>query len=157
MTWAVSPRNNSPTFRAAKIIATSWIPTRRENRSMHQRAFSALKLGRVQSLVRRSNSYKSGVCVSRRVATMGVKVGGVEWKAQSPTGAWISRSMDRASTRPSRPAGKRRTCFKLIGKRADLITKAKRTEALNVPLKGTLVKIICGSLSVRKVKYTFEK
>lgn len=45
---------------------------------MHRRAFSALKLGRVPSLVRRSNSYKSGVCVSRRVATMGVKVGGVE-------------------------------------------------------------------------------
>lgn len=45
---------------------------------MHQRAFRALKLGRVPSLVKRSNSYKSGVFVSRRVATMGVKVGGVE-------------------------------------------------------------------------------
>lgn len=45
---------------------------------MHRRASAALKLGRVPPLVRRSNSYKSGVRVSPRVATMGVKVGGVE-------------------------------------------------------------------------------
>lgn len=45
---------------------------------MYRRALSAFTVGRVPSSVRRPNSYKSGVCVSRRVATMGVKVGGVE-------------------------------------------------------------------------------
>ncbi|MED6287076.1 hypothetical protein CHARACLAT_012759 [Characodon lateralis] len=53
-----------------------------------------------------SNSWKSSkVCESQRFATMGVKVGGVD-TARSPTGAWISGSMDQGPVMRSPLLGK---------------------------------------------------
>lgn len=106
-TWALSLRYKPPQFPAAQTIATPWNPSRKDSKSMSERGylrFLTFSLLRLRSVPPTPRSLAK--CVRAGDSPQwGWKW--EAWKHKSPTGAWISGSMDQGSMMPSNAAGKR--------------------------------------------------